>query len=400
MTAPSAVPARRSSAFVPHDLRAPLRGASSGPLAGLTAAVKDMYDIAGERTGGGNPTWLAAHPPAATTAPAVRRLLEAGADIIGKTVCDEFFFSITGANAHYGTPLNARAPGRLPGGSSSGSAAAVGAGACDIALGSDTGGSVRVPAALNGIYGIRPTHGRVDLAGAMPMAPSFDTAGWFAAGPGLLRKLGGVLLEGAGDAAPPRRLIVAGDGFARADAAVQSVLRSFLARAAALLPAAEDIRVCPDVDPWRAAFRTIQGYEIWGIYGRWIEQHKPRLGPGIAERMAYAATVTEAAAAVARETAQQARQRIRDLLPRGAVMVLPTAPSIAPPTATSAEALETFRAGVMALTCIAGLGGVPQVTLPAGLVDGCPVGLSLIGGAGADEMLLDLAVALGPCCGG
>src|SRR5215831_8130488 len=126
-----------------------------------------MYDIAGTRTGGGNADWLAAHPPATAHAAAVRRLLEHGATVIGKTVCDEFFFSVTGANAHYGTPVNPRAPGRLPGGSSSGSAAAVAAGACDFALGSDTGGSVRIPASLCGIYGIRTTHGRLPVDGLM-----------------------------------------------------------------------------------------------------------------------------------------------------------------------------------------------------------------------------------------
>lgn len=176
---------RKSSAFVPHDLARPLPGAARGPLAGLSCAVKDMFDIAGERTGGGSPEWLADAKPARRHAEAVRRVLAAGAAISGKTVCDEFFFSVTGANAHYGTPVNPRAPGRLPGGSSSGSAVAVAAGACDIALGSDTGGSVRVPAAFNGIYGIRPTHGRVDARGAMAMAPSFDSIGWFAASAGL-----------------------------------------------------------------------------------------------------------------------------------------------------------------------------------------------------------------------
>ena len=187
---------RKSSAFVPHDLARTLRGNGAGPLAGLTAAVKDMYDIAGARTGGGSPEWLATHEPAKTHAAAVARLLAAGADIIGKTVCDEFFFSLSGANAHYGTPVNVRAAGRLPGGSSSGSAAAVAAGACDIALGSDTGGSMRVPASFCGIYGIRPTHGRVDMAGAMAMAPTFDVAGWFASAPGTFRKVGAVLLDG------------------------------------------------------------------------------------------------------------------------------------------------------------------------------------------------------------
>src|SRR5215469_12566963 len=144
---------RKSSAFVPHDLPQPLRGAARGPLAGLSCAIKDMFDVKGERAGGGNPTWLATAQPARRHADAVRRILAAGATIIGKTVCDEFFFSVTGANAHYGTPVNPRALDRLPGGSSSGSAVAVAAGACDFALGSDTGGSVRVPAAFNGVYG-------------------------------------------------------------------------------------------------------------------------------------------------------------------------------------------------------------------------------------------------------
>ena len=140
--------ARSLSAFVPHDLTAPLNGAGAGPLAGLTAAVKDMYDIAGYRTGGGSPDWLDAQAAATSTAAAVVRILQAGATIVGKTVCDEFFYSVSGANAHYGTPINPRAPDRLPGGSSSGSASATAAGTCDFALGSDTGGSVRVPAAF------------------------------------------------------------------------------------------------------------------------------------------------------------------------------------------------------------------------------------------------------------
>src|SRR5215510_15495800 len=169
------------SCFVPHDLPAPLKGAASGPLAGLSAVVKDMYDIAGERTGCGSPEWLATHPPAARNCPPVQKILDAGATITGKTVCDECFYSISGANAHYGTPVNVRAPGRMPGGSSAGSAAAVAAGACDIGLGSDTGGSVRVPAAQCGIYGIRPTINRIADSGVMSMAPSFDVPGWFTA---------------------------------------------------------------------------------------------------------------------------------------------------------------------------------------------------------------------------
>ncbi|MGB8578479.1 MAG: amidase family protein, partial [Pseudolabrys sp.] len=224
------------SFFVSHDLETPVCGAATGPLVGLTAVVKDMYDIAGTRTGGGSPEWLAAQKPATRHAAAVEQILAAGATITGKTICDEFFYSVAGINAHYGMPTNLRAPGRIPGGSSSGSAAACGANACDFAIGSDTGGSVRIPASFNGLFGLRPTHGRVDLAGAMAMAPSFDVAGWFANAPGIFRRVGTVLLRGSPIAAPVTGLIVATDAFAQADSEVAALGRNFLQRAARMLP--------------------------------------------------------------------------------------------------------------------------------------------------------------------
>src|SRR3989442_12875541 len=140
-----------------------MKGASRGPLVGLTFAVKASYDVAGQRTGFGSPDWLRTHDPAGCTAPVVQRLLDAGAHLVGKTHTDELTWSLTGENAHYGAPVNVNAPGRIPGGSSSGSAAAVAGGLVDFALGSDTGGSVRAPSSFCGIYGIRPTHWRVSL---------------------------------------------------------------------------------------------------------------------------------------------------------------------------------------------------------------------------------------------
>ncbi len=151
-----------------------------GPLSGLTFAVKDFIDVAGCRTGGGNPDWLAGHPVAARSAAVVETLLGAGARLVGKTNMDELAFSLEGANAHYGTPVNPVCPDRLPGGSSSGSAVAVAAGLVDFALGTDTGGSVRVPASFTGIFGFRPTHGRVSTVGVAPFSPSYDTIGWLA----------------------------------------------------------------------------------------------------------------------------------------------------------------------------------------------------------------------------
>jgi amidase len=383
------------SAFVPHDLAAPIAGAAQGPLAGLTVAVKDMYDIAGTRTGGGSPDWLEAHPPATAHAAAVRSLLERGATVIGKTVCDEFFFSVTGANAHYGTPINPRAPGRLPGGSSSGSAAAAAAGACDFALGSDTGGSVRVPAAFCGLYGIRPTHGRIDMTGAMPMAPSFDVPGWFASGPGVLRRVGEALLDAGGVRANLRKLMIVDDAFAEADADVAQLLRAAIDAMARDLPRPVHDAIAPQgLDPWRESFRIIQAREIWGIYGPFVEKHRPKFGPGIRERMEFAATVSERDADVARQQQKRAREHIRALVEPGTVLTLPTAPCIALRLDTSAEELESFRVRVMRLTCIAGVSELPQVTLPVGSVSGCPIGLSFIGWHGADEALLDLAVKL------
>jgi amidase len=389
-----------SAFFVPHDLEKPVTGASAGPLAGLGVAVKDLYDIAGSRTGGGSPDWLAAQKPAAAHATAVKKLLDAGATIVGKAICDEFFYSVSGANAHYGTPANLRAPKRLPGGSSSGSAAATAAGVCDLALGSDTGGSIRIPASFCGIYGIRPTRGRVDLSGAMAMAPSFDAAGWFASGPGLFRRVGPVLLDGARIDAPLQQLIIAGDAFAQADAEVAALLNAALQRARSALPAPRHARIAPDgFDSWREAFRVIQGFEAWQRYGEFVTRARPQLGPGIKERMAFAATVQQADATAARHVHDQARTHLRTLLPPGTILAIPTAPCIAPLIDTPADALESFRVRVMRLTCIAGLSGLPQVSIPAGTVSGCPVGLSIVGWAGGDEALLDLAVTLSRYCG-
>jgi amidase len=388
------------SCFVPHDLAAPLKGAASGPLAGLSAVVKDMYDIAGERTGCGSPEWLAAHPPAARNCPPVQKILDAGATIIGKTVCDEYFYSVSGANAHYGTPVNARAPGRLPGGSSAGSAAACGAGLCDFALGSDTGGSVRVPASFNGIYGLRPTHERIEHSGVVDMAPSFDVPGWFAATPGVFRKVGAVLLDSHRVAAKINRVVVLEDAFAQAEEPVADLLRTLLEFMSDDLPGMAHGRIAPDgFDPWREAFRIVQAYETWQTFGGFITKHKPNLGPGVKERMQFASTVTRAQADASRAVVNKARDHIRQIAVPGTVLALPTAPSIAPKIELSGAELEEFRTRVMRLTCTSGISGLPQMNVPGGTINGCPIGLSFIGWAGGDEALLDLACELSRHCG-
>ena len=394
------MPQTYRSCFVPHDLKAPIEGAADGPLAGLSAVVKDMYDIAGYVAGCGNPEWLATHQPAARHCPPVQKILDAGATITGKTVCDEFFYSVTGANAHYGTPVNVRAPGRLPGGSSAGSAAACGAGLCDFALGSDTGGSVRIPASFNGIYGLRPTHERIAHQGVADMAPSFDVPGWFAATPGVFRKVGGVLLDDQQVPAKIERVLLLEDAFAQAEEPVADLLRTLLEFMSDSLPAMTHGKIAPDgFDPWREAFRVVQAYETWQTFGAFVTRHKPKIGPGVRERIEFASTVTAAQAEAGRAVLAKGRAHVREVAVPGTVLALPTAPAIAPKIDTPMAELDDFRTRVMRLTVTSGISGLPQMSIPAGTLGGCPIGLSFIGWPGGDEALLDLACELARHCG-
>src|ERR1700757_1744768 len=198
------------NAFVP-DPPVHIEGRLGGPLAGLTFAAKDLFDVAGHPTGGGNPDWARSNPVPTQHAWAVQTLLDAGAALIGKTITDEVSLGILGENPFYGTPVNSRAPGRVPGGSSSGSAAAVAAGICDTALGTDTGGSVRVPASFCGLYGIRPTHGRIDTTRMLPQAPTSDTTRWVARNAETSAKVSSVMRGEPIPHARPTSLVIAVD---------------------------------------------------------------------------------------------------------------------------------------------------------------------------------------------
>src|SRR5262249_36985891 len=274
-----------------RDTHVEMEGASHGPLLGLTFGVKDIYDVAGHKTGFGSPDWLRTHGPAAQTAPVVQRLLDAGAHLIGKTTTDELAWRLTGENAVYGGPVNLNAPGRITGGSSSGSASAVAGGMVDFAVGSDTGGSVRVPASFCGILGMRPTHGRISLDGVRPLAPSLDTCGWFARDLGVFERVGRTLLRDDAPARPPVRLLIAQDAFEFAGETVAHALRAALDKVAALVGTSEPVTVGDEpLTRWIDYFRFLQGAEAWACHGEWISREKPALGPGVKERFAWAAT--------------------------------------------------------------------------------------------------------------
>ncbi len=374
-----------------------LSGDPKGTLAGLRFAIKDIFDTAGNVSCCGNPDWLATHPPAARNAPAVDALLAAGATAVGKTLTDELAYSLSGENFHYGTPVNTAAPGRICGGSSCGSAAAVAGGLVDFALGSDTGGSVRVPASLCGIFGIRTTHGRIPLDGIMPLAPSFDTVGWFARDPAILSHAGAVLLGEDRERVAAAGLLVASDAFALAEDAVQAVLTHWTEAAAALVGRRQDVTIAKGnekLGDWMLAFRQLQAREVWAAHGRWITRTRPRFGPEIAARFDWARSVAESPPGDEAARRESFTARLDALLEGGAVLCLPAAPSIALRVGEGAETLQRFRDRTLSLTCIAGLARLPQVTIPAGRVEGCPVGFSLVMRRGADRALLELATAL------
>ncbi len=367
-----------------------LPGKPGGPLAGLRFAVKDLFDVAGHVTGGGSPDWLNSHGPAESTAPAVQRLVEAGATMTGKTHTDELAYSLFGENFHYGTPVNARAPDRVPGGSSSGSAAAVAGGLVDFAVGSDTGGSVRVPASFCGILGIRPSHGRISLEGCIPLAPSFDAVGWFANDPEVFERVGQVLL----DEPPGRRgasdFLIAEDLFRSLEPTVRDAVSTPLRNLERILGRPAPVSLAPGLEEWRKAFLAIGGSEIWRAHGEWITKTQPRFGPLIRERFATASQVTAEEVALKEKVRARAVAEMKKLLDREKVLILPTAPGPPPLLNTPPEEVEGLRQQILGLTCIAGLARLPQVNLPLAQADDAPLGISIIAAHGNDMILLGL----------
>jgi amidase len=389
----------RVGAFVPHGLFE-LAGATTGPLAGRSFAAKDIIDVAGRVSGCGNPDWLRTHDLAPATATTIQRCLDAGATLRGKTVTEELATGLTGENAHYGTPLNANAPGHVSGGSSSGSASAVAAGLVDFALGSDTGGSVRAPASFCGIYGIRPTHGRVPMSGVMPLAPSLDVVGWFARTPDLLAAVSNAILDGPAGAPTPGRFLVAADVFALLDVATRSALEAAIAKVEGLLGGAEQIDLAghaapsPGLANWAQVARGLWGGESWEVHREWVETVQPTFGSGVAARFAARALVTPEAFAQARRERAEIEDYLDTLLADGAVLAVPAGPGVPPRIGGSDADIDPFRAANEPIGAIAGLGRLPQVVVPLATLGGLPLGLGLAAAKGNDELLLGIAVAL------
>ena len=373
-----------------------IAGARRGPLAGLTFVAKDLFDVAGHPTGGGNPDWARQHPIPTRHAWVVQRLLDAGATLIGKTITDEVSLGILGENPFDGTPLNPAAAEHVPGGSSSGSASAVAQGLCDTALGTDSGGSVRVPASFCGLYGMRPTHGRLDLTGMMAQAPSSDTAGWFARDAETFARVSAVLLdEPIVPASLPTTVVVAVDAFGLADAETAAALEPMVRSLATLVGhVREDLLAPPGLSVWARAQRTLQSSEAWLTFRDWLDRDNPRLAFSVARGLITASTVSDSERQWAALMRAEARARLAWLAPPGTIVCMPTTPFPAPRKGLSLATLEPIRGRIASLAAHGGLTGVPQVSLPGGTVAGRPIGLSIVGGRGTDAALVATARAM------
>ncbi|KAF5178711.1 Glutamyl-tRNA(Gln) amidotransferase subunit A [Thalictrum thalictroides] len=391
------------------------------PLAGLTFAVKDIFDVKGYVTGFGNPDWARTHSAAVSTAPVVSAVLSAGATCVGKVVMDEMAYSINGENAHFGTPTNPCAPDRIPGGSSSGSAVAVAAELVDFSLGTDTGGSIRVPAACCGILGCRPSHAIVSTFGVIPMAQSFDTVGWFARDPVILNKVGRVLLQLSDvDAVQPSHVVIPDDCFQHLSIPSDRLTRVIIKSVEKLfgpqvikhvnignyvsdsVPSLEHFmdrsnehqEYIPSLVALSSAMRCLQRYEFKTNHSEWVTTVKPNLGPGLSERVWEAVKSTDEHIGICHSVKTELQAALSTLLEEYGILVVPTVPGPPPKLQTQASLLEAFRCKAFGLLSIAGVSGLCQVSIPIGTYDDLPVSISLIAKHGADGFLLNLVDTL------
>lgn len=391
---PTAIEA--SGAFVETVSLKPFQ---SGTLDGLTFTVKDNIDLGGHKTSFGNPSWRDEHPAAIHNALCVDQLLAAGATCIGKVVADEFTYSLDGESHFFGTPLNAKAPDRIPGGSSSGSASSVACGLADFSIGTDSGGSIRVPASLCGIWGMRPSLHRISEAGVLPFMPSVSTVGAVANDFETLNRVMRVLLRsGIEDTARLERIVMLDDAFHIADESVRDAAKNMIKRmakrAAITLEHAGFSDVADrDMDLSSCnedALRNLQTMEFENTVGDWIESYKPKLGSTFSMAYGNVKSFDRTTVMESLDLCERLFRGINRFLKTGTIICFPTTPTVAPPkeSLNTMEAVLDFYDRTMAVTSFSGAGRLPEISAPLLSIDGCPVGLSFAAAHYQDEFLL------------
>jgi aspartyl-tRNA(Asn)/glutamyl-tRNA(Gln) amidotransferase subunit A len=352
-----------------------------GELSGYSFVFKDLFDVAGYKTGAGNPTWLKTHDTAVNTSPVIQALLLYGAHCVGRVQTDELAYSLNGQNIHYGTPVNPVAPDCLPGGSSSGSAVAVANKAADFSIGTDTGGSVRVPASYCGLYGLRPTINLFDLKHCFQLSESFDTAGIFTRDILLMEKVFNALTKSEPN------------GFAAKILYLDNSLLKYLSeprlkRLKACCKAAGINLIISDflaenglnLEVLSLLFRTIQGYEIIQEHSEWLAEHGHTLDPSIYLRVLWSREITSKQYHQAKQSqAHFHKQMCKRFKQQDGLWIVPTTPSGPPSLTLAGDELAQYRSDLMGLTSIAGLSGFPQLHLPMSGLDEGPCGISLLG---------------------
>lgn len=367
-----------------------IKGLDEGPLSGLNFAAKDVFKILGSTYGNGHPEWLRTNSPDEFTSSLINRLLESGADLVGKTICDELCFSISGENWNYGSPINPNDPRRFAGGSSSGSGVATAGGLVDFALGSDCLGSVRVPASYNGVLGLRPTYKRVPNDGEAPYCESMDVLGYMAKDPKVFKRVSKVILGEDKKETKFKKIIIAKDCFNGVDKDVYDALKPAIEFIGDSLSSVEEMDVSIDgLDKWVDIFRIIQGYEVWESYGGWIRKYNPRLSRGPKERLKWASTITLQEYKDAYAKRKAIIDRVDSLLSNDALLCMPTAASVAPLRNAPLAEINHTRNQSSSLLCISPLTGTPQLTLPMVNQYKVPLGISLIGARGTDLSLVE-----------
>lgn len=400
-TAPAAAPATLTAEESDRvwRLAGPLSGGdpgtdapAGGALRGVRLAVKDLFAVRGQAVGGGSARWLAEAPIEPATAPSVHALLAAGATIAGLAHTDELAFSLAGVTASYGAVPNPAVPGTASGGSSSGPAAAVAGHAADLGIGTDTAGSIRVPASYCGLYGLRPTHGVISAAGVLPLSPSFDTVGLLSRDPVLLATSAGLLLPAPAEQPPIDVLLRPADLLAE----LAPEVRVAFAAAALALTGRTGCRVeaagglAEAVRGWLPAFRAVQAAEGWAAHGAFVTRASGELLPEVVARFEAGRDVDAEQLDGARAVLADARHQLAALLPPGRALLLPATSSPALPVDLPADQVHAARLATLRLTCLASLAGLPALAVPAMRVGTAPMALSLVGGPGTDRALLDL----------
>jgi amidase len=359
----------------------------AGELSGVRAVIKDCIEIAGHTSSFGHPRWRETHEPAARDAPVVAHVRGAGAQIVGLAKLDQLAYSIIGNAGEGEPPVNTFDSECFCAGSSSGSASAVAGGLAELGVGTDTGGSVRVPAAACGLYGLRPTHGRVSSEGVIPLAASLDVVGFLAASTSVLARALAVV-SGVVEPQPFGQVIALGAGAA-----------PLAARLGTLLGAPVQRREVAELAGRKLGdlMARVQSREIWATHAPWIVEHRGALVEDVQLRLRRCEALSADPDPVVRadlDARARYREEVRALVGDDGLLVAPVRPERGPRRDWSEQRLRSFRAQAFQLTAPSSLSGLPQLTLCSKRCE--HPGLGLIGPAGSEESLLAVAEALGP----